>query len=78
MKKPITRYEKIQNKIKEWERKRGDLRTEYIIEQKKLASYCKKHRSLSYDKLETRDTEKLWKIYEYFDWTFLKNSDILI
>ena len=67
MKKPITRYEKIRNKISEWERKQRDLRTEYIIEQQNLASYCKKHRSLSYDTLETRDTEKLWKIYEYFD-----------
>ena len=61
------RTDKIKQQIRKLEHKLCELHQEYILEKNKLETYVKKHKSLSFDKLQTSDTKKLWKIYEYFD-----------
>lgn len=67
MKIKITRYKKLKNKIAQLESQQWELTTEKEQKTTELEKYINKHRSLKFDGLETKDTQKLWKIYEYFD-----------
>lgn len=64
---PITRYIKLKNDSAEITSKLFDLQREKEAEQEKLNTFCRKHRSMSYKDLATCDTQKLDKIYKYFD-----------
>lgn len=66
MKLPTTRYEKIKNKIAKSQTELYCLSSEKISKEIELHKYCKRHR-FNFDKLESRDTGKLMKIYKYFD-----------
>lgn len=66
-KKNITRYEALKKQSAEIASKFFDLQREKEAEQKRLDAVCKKHRSMSYKDLATCDTQKLDKIYRYFD-----------
>lgn len=61
------RTDKIKEQIRKLEHKLCEIHLEYALQKNKLESYVKKHKSLSFDNLQTSDTKKLWKIYEYFD-----------
>lgn len=62
-----TRYEKINAKIGELQHELAEMERDRRNQQIELDKYVKRHRSLSYDGLETSDSQKLWKIYAYFD-----------
>lgn len=67
MKIKITRYEKLKNKIAQLESQQWKLATEKEQKTAELEKYVNRHRSLKFDGLETKDTDKLEKIYRYFD-----------
>lgn len=67
MKIKITRYEKLKNKIAQLESQQWKLAREKEQKATELEKYVNKHRSLKFDGLETKDTDKLKKIYRYFD-----------
>ena len=67
MKIKITRYEKLKNKIAQLESQQWKLAREKEQKATELEKYANKHRSLKFDGLETKDTDKLQKIYKYFD-----------
>lgn len=67
MKIKITRCEKLKNKITQLESQQRKLASEKEQKAIELEKYVNKHRSVKFDGLETKDTQKLWKIYEYFD-----------
>ena len=62
-----TRYEKLKNKIAQLESQQWKLATEKEQKTAELEKYVNRHRSLKFDGLETKDTDKLEKIYRYFD-----------
>lgn len=63
----ITRYDALQKQSEEISNKLFDLQRETEAEQERLEAFCKKYRSMSYNDLATCDTQKLDKIYQYFD-----------
>lgn len=67
MKIKITRYEKLKNKIAQLESQQWKLAREKEQKTAELEKYVNRHRSLKFDGLETKDTDKLKKIYKYFD-----------
>lgn len=67
MKIKITRYEKLKNKIAQLESQQWKLAKEKEQKRAELEKYVNRHRSLKFDGLETKDTDKLQKIYRYFD-----------
>lgn len=67
MKIKITRYEKLKNKIAQLESQQRKLATEKEQKATELEKYINRHRSLKFDGLKTKDTDKLKKIYRYFD-----------
>lgn len=67
MKIKITRYEKLKNKIAQLESQQWKLAREKEQKTAELEKYVNRHRSLKFDGLETKDTDKLQKIYKYFD-----------
>lgn len=67
MKIKITRYEKLKNKIAQLESQQWKLVREKEQKATELEKYVNRHRSLKFDGLETKDTDKLEKIYRYFD-----------
>ena len=62
-----TRHAKLQGKIAALQSQLHEMKRERERCQEQLDKYVKRHRSLSYDKLETGDIERLTKIYAYFD-----------
>lgn len=62
-----TRYIKLKNNSAEITSKLFVLEREKEAEQEKLNTFCRVHRSMSYKDLATCDTQKLDKIYKYFD-----------
>lgn len=67
MKIKVTRYEKLRNKIAQLETQQRKLAREKEQKTTELEKYVNRHRSLKFDGLETKDTDKLKKIYKYFD-----------
>lgn len=67
MKIKITRYEKLRNKIAQLESQQRKLLREKEQKTTELEKYVNRHRSLNFDGLETKNTNKLKKIYTYFD-----------
>lgn len=67
MKIKITRFEKLKNKIAQLESQQQKLAREKEQKATELEKYINRHRSLKFDGLETKDTDKLEKIYAYFD-----------
>lgn len=67
MKIKITRYEKLKNKIAQLETQQWKLAREKEQKATELEKYVNRHRSLNFDGLETKDIDKLKKIYRYFD-----------
>lgn len=67
MKYKNTRYEKLKNKIAKLEGQQRKLAREKEQKTAELEKYVNRHRSLNFDGLETKDVDKLKKIYRYFD-----------
>ena len=67
MKKIETRYEKYRKAYQKILHKQYDLGDEKVRKDMELQQYIKKHRSLKYDGIETKDVEKLKQIYKFFD-----------
>lgn len=67
MEKLITRYTKAKKKESAINRTLLALEREKEAAKEELESYCKRHRSLSFDTLKTGDVDKLEQIYSYFD-----------
>lgn len=67
MKKLITRYTKLKKKESDASYALFLLEKEKENKTQELETYCKRHRSMSFDLLKTGDVAKLNKIYAYFD-----------
>ena len=67
MKKFETRYEKYRKEHSRITNKQYKLDEEKLKKEVELNNYIKTHRSLKYDKIETKDVEKLKQIYKFFD-----------
>lgn len=67
IRKPITRVEALQNKRLALIHEENNLGNEYEKAVEEFDKYIKRHKSLSFDKLETSDNRKLEQIYDYFD-----------
>lgn len=67
VRKPITRVEALQNKRLALIHEELNLEKEYKKAVEEFEKYIKRHKSLSFEKLETTDTRKLEQIYDYFD-----------
>lgn len=64
--KPLTRFEKYKREESKARFKLYDLEKEKENKTQELETYCKRHRSMSFDLLKTGDITKLKKIYSYF------------
>lgn len=67
MKTPQTRYLKLKNKLNKLQSAIYDMQRERDMKTIELENYEKRHKKIDFSMLETKDTQKLWKIYEYFD-----------
>lgn len=67
MKKLSTRFEKIKREELKARRKLCELEKEKEQKNNELETYCKRHRSVTFDGLATGNIKKLKKIYSYFD-----------
>lgn len=67
MKRQTTKHEKIKQKIARLETELRNMAHDKEQREQELERYTRRHKSLLFDSLETRDTEKLKKIYAYFD-----------
>lgn len=67
MKKPVTRFEQLQNELNSAQHRIWNLGEEKDKKEKELETFVKRHKSYKYDGLATTDTGKLNKIYKYFD-----------
>lgn len=61
------RCQKIKAKISFWEQKLVEIKKEHTDKSIELNKYIDRNPSLSFAGLETKDAEKLKKIYAYFD-----------
>lgn len=59
-KRKLTEIEKLQIKVK-------NLIREFETKNEEFEKYIKRHKSLSYAEIQTKDTNKLEQIYKYFD-----------
>lgn len=66
-KKVLTRFEKYKREESKARFKLYDLEKEKENKTQELETYCKRHRSMSFDLLKTGNISKLKKIYAYFD-----------
>ena len=66
MKKPNTRFEKLQKNLSKINHALNLLEKEKEQKDKELDAYCRRHR-LNFDNLKTGNIGKLKKIYAYFD-----------
>lgn len=62
-----TRHEKLKEQISKLEGALYEMAREKDRREAELENYVKRHRSLSFDPLETSDVTKLQSIYAYFD-----------
>lgn len=67
MRKVLTEVDKLKRKISKLNTKLYSIERDKEFRKNELEQYCKKHRSVTFDGLETGDVDTLWKIYEYFD-----------
>lgn len=67
MKTPQTRMTKLTKQQEKINRAIRDLYTEQTQKQIELDKYTKRYKKIDFSMLQTKDTRKLWKIYEYFD-----------
>ena len=67
MRKNDNRYVKFSKEMQKAEHKLFALEKEKDIKEEELRKYVKRHRSLSFDNLETKNIEKLRKIYQFMD-----------
>ena len=70
MKKVITREQKFKQELLKAQRKLNALEREMEEKKEELEKFCKRHRSVNLDGLETCDLSKLKQIYAYLDKTF--------
>lgn len=67
MRKALTEVDKLKGKIAKLTAKLSCIQRDKEFRENELNQYCKRHRSVTFDGLETGDIDTLWKIYEYFD-----------
>jgi len=62
-----TRYGRLKNKMFAVQTSLWELEREKESKEQELEKYCRRHPSMKFDDLFTKDVEKLQKIYQYFD-----------
>jgi hypothetical protein len=67
MRKVLTEVDKLKRKISKLTAKLSRIQQDKEFKENELEQYCKRHRSVTFDGLETGDVNTLWKMYEYFD-----------
>lgn len=67
MRKVLTEVDKLKGKIAKLTAKLSCIQRDKEFRENELEQYCKRHRSVTFDGLETGDVKVLLKIYEYFD-----------
>jgi hypothetical protein len=67
MRKVLTEVDKLKRKIAKLTKKLSCIQQDKEFKENELEQYCKRHRSVTFDGLETGDVNTLWKMYEYFD-----------
>lgn len=67
MKKLSTRFEKLKREELKARHRLNELEKEKEQKSDELETYCKRHRSVTFDGLATRNIKKLKEIYSYFD-----------
>ena len=67
MKRKLTEIEKLENQIKKLNSKKRELERKFETKKEEFENYTKRHKSLNFYEIFSTDTEKLSKIYKYFD-----------
>ena len=67
MKRKLTEIEKLENQIEKLNSKKRELKRKFETKKEEFEKYIKKHKSLKFDEIKSKDTNKLSQIYEYFD-----------
>ena len=67
MKRKLTEIEKIEKQIEKLNFKKWDLEKELENKKAEFETYVKRHKSLNFDEIASKDYKTLDRIYKYFD-----------